>query len=362
MHKHFSAFAGTDGFGLAFQRVFPDSEMVGYSEIDKYAIMNHEYNFKGVKNYGSITDIRGDELPDFDFFTFGWPCQDNSIAGKRKGQKAGTRSGLLFEAVRIIGIKKPLYFIAENVPGLLSVNSGVDFVEAVRLLSFLNESLPQYNVEMQLCNTRWLLPQNRERLYFVGSLRKFSRSEVFPIGTDAEAFSERPGEIQQIAQCLTRRMFANFKGNFIQNELKPLFDTQQNSHSHRVWDINGISQTLSAQGGGWGAKTGLYAVGYTRRADETGKVIRENYIKNTFGSVKTVTGGNQSDFVLQNTSIRRLTPTECERLQGFSDSWTKYGLDSGKVVELSDTQRYKLCGNAVSVPIVEMILNKIKNS
>lgn len=157
-----------------------------FSEKDKHAIANYKFNFPDAKYLNTVELVSGREIrakhqSETIIITFGWPCQDNSIAGKRKGQRAGTRSGLLSEAVRIIDECRPQYFIAENVKGLYSVNEGVDFYEAIRFLTYLNSDSPQYTVEQQLLNTAWLLPQNRERTYFVGHLGTGGIKRIFPI-------------------------------------------------------------------------------------------------------------------------------------------------------------------------------------
>lgn len=181
--NYLDGFSGYGGFHLALEQAGFEFNKCYFSEIDPHAIANYMYNFPNSIYAGLIQSITRDTIPDgIDLFTFGWPCQDNSIAGKRKGQSAGTRSGLLDEAVRIIDEFKPGHFIAENVPGLLSVNKGIDFIKATELLCVFNEGCPQYDVEMQLLNTKWFLPQNRERLYFVGHLRGTGSREVFPFG------------------------------------------------------------------------------------------------------------------------------------------------------------------------------------
>ena len=157
-----------------------------FSEIDLKAIANYKYNFPNAEYIGSVTDVSGRAIrakyPQAKIIiTFGWPCQDNSIAGNRKGHRPGTRSGLLFEAGRIINESKCECFIAENVKGLFSVNKGYDFYEAIRFLTDLNTHCPQYTVEMQLLNTSWILPQNRERTYFVGHSATGSSKRIFPI-------------------------------------------------------------------------------------------------------------------------------------------------------------------------------------
>jgi DNA (cytosine-5)-methyltransferase 1 len=170
-----------------------------FSEIDKHAIACYKNNFSDAEYIGSVTNVSGHKIREQHpnehiLVSFGWPCQDNSIAGKRRGQREGTRSGLLFEAGRVILELKAQSFIAENVKGLYSVNSGNDFYEAIRFLTYLNTDSPQYTVEVQLLNTAWILPQNRERIYFVGHSGTRCKSRVFPITENDFGTTERAGD------------------------------------------------------------------------------------------------------------------------------------------------------------------------
>lgn len=194
-----SLFSGIDGFAKGLIRAGFNITNHYFSEIDNHAIANIKYNFPNAEHIGSVLNVSGTAIrskhPNAKIIvTFGWPCQDNSIAGKRKGQRVGTRSGLLFEAGRIVDELRPQHFIAENVKGLFSVNEGKDFYEAIRFLTYLNSDSPQYTVEMQLLNTNWLLPQNRERTYFLGHLGTGRIKKVFPITENDSMASERPGD------------------------------------------------------------------------------------------------------------------------------------------------------------------------
>ncbi len=244
-------------------------------------------------------------------------CQDMSIAGTREGF-GGQRSSLFFRAIEIINEVKPKYFIFENVKGLFSSNKGRDFEEVLQTISNIG-----YDGQWQLLNTKWVLPQNRERIYFVGYPRGNRRPEIFPIGE---------GEFNT----------KNEEGNRL-IEL-----THNESDAKRVYSSNGIAKTLKAVGGGLGAKTGLYQVGVTKRNNE----IIESGISNAVDANyhKGLDQHQQRTGVKVNSDIRRLTPMECERLQGFPDNWTE---------GISDTQRYRCIGNAVSVPIVELIMRRL---
>ena len=193
-------FTGIGGFSLAFKEVFPEGKIIGYSEIDKYASKVYEKHFPGVKALGDITAIRERELPEFDILTFGFPCQDLSIAGKRAGFQ-GKRSILFFEAIRIINAVRPKYFIFENVKGLFSSHGGRDFTAILRSIADIG-----YDGQWQLLNTKWFLPQNRERIYFVGHLRGEPRPEIFPI-TESDFINNEKAiwETQNIAGCINTK-------------------------------------------------------------------------------------------------------------------------------------------------------------
>ena len=232
---------------------------VGYSEIDKYAIQIYERHFNH-KNYGDIRRINPKSLPDFDLLVGGFPCQSFSVAGKRKGFK-DTRGTLFFEIARIIATKKPKLLLLENVKGLLSHDGGRTFGT---ILSSLDEL--GYDVQWEVLNSKnFGVPQNRERVFIVGHLRKDSRPEIFSLRKDDEGNSK-----QHVSKSQATRGVRNM------SDLKSRW-----RHSMR---------------------------------------------------------------------IRKLTPKECERLQGFPDGWTE---------GVSDTQRYKTLGNAVTVNVVVEIAKRI---
>ena len=382
--NHLDLFSGIGGFSLGLQQAGIEPKWIGFSDIDKYANKVFKRRFPNAKELGSITDIQPKDLPRIDLVTFGFPCQDLSIAGKRGGLTAN-RSGLFFKAIEIIKAKKPKYFIFENVKGLFSSNEGKDFEIVLRTISDIG-----YDGEWQLCNTRWFLPQNRERIYFIGHIRGECRTKVFPIGEDDREVKKSREDGTRISAAPSREFgWKDISPTLCARDYKDpklvktgLYRLNQigkvcNGDGGRVFDPNGIAPTLKAQGGGWGAKTGLYKVHTTqpRSGDPnkgcTGPLSREDgntYCLDT-GNTQAVevmnclteaTGNrasSSSEFIssvkrINNATgnIRRLTPTECERLQGFPDGWTE-----GQ----SDTQRYKQCGNAVSVPVVKAIMEKL---
>lgn len=162
MLRIFESFAGYGGASFALKKIDMPFEVVGYSEIDKYAIQCYEQNHKG-KNFGDITKINPNDIPDFDLFTGGHPCQSFSIAGKRKGLQ-DDRGNVLYDIFRIIKVKKPKYVFLENVKGLLSIDKGDTFEMIMEELSALG-----YDVDFKLFNSKdYGIPQSRERVFYIG--------------------------------------------------------------------------------------------------------------------------------------------------------------------------------------------------
>jgi DNA (cytosine-5)-methyltransferase 1 len=309
-----------------------------FSEIDKYASSVYKRHFPDAIPLGDIRNIDPKQLGEINLITFGFPCQDLSIAGNRKGL-SGSRSGLFFEAIRLIRELKPQIFVFENVKGLFSSGGGRDFVEVLRTVA----DLRLYECEWQLLNTKWVLPQNRERIYFVGHLAGTGGRKVFPIRGDNEASDGIQG--QSITNAIKARYEGRGDGSYVV-ESEQYAQTRKNSQGYRVRDTKGVSTTLAGQAGGVGAKTGLYAV---LTPDREKKRQNGRRMKDDGEEMFTLTGQDKHG-VFNGHRIRRLTPLECERLQGFPDGWTE-----GE----SDSQRYKMLGNAVSVPIVKMVFDKL---
>lgn len=329
---YLDGFSGCGGFHKGLERAGYHFHKVYYSEINMYAIANYSFNYPQSIYAGPIDTIcTNGIITNLDLFTFGWPCQDNSIAGKRKGQTTGTRSGLLYEAVKIIHRFKPRNFIAENVAGLLTVNKGIDIIESLRLLTYLNESCPQYDIEMQLLNTRWVLPQNRERLYFVGHLRESGSRQIFPIGESGNNYVKTGNYTKEGVACTLGTRSAKSRQGCDYTIVKIKSATKEGFEFAEIGDSINTSFPDSK----------------TRRG-RVGKKIAQTL----------QTGLNQC-VMLGEDLYRDFTPVEYERLQGLEDDWTRYGLFNGKIKELSDTQRYRLAGNGVSTHIVEMIGKKL---
>ena len=184
--KIIDLFSGIGGFSLGFQRAGYHFTEHYFSEIDKHAIANYKYNFPHAKNLGDITTLQPADIEGADIITFGSPCQDFSLAGKRAGLK-GNKSSLIQHAIALITHVRPTLFIWENVKGAYSSNAGADFWALFQ--AFAN--IDGYRFEQQLLNTSWVLPQNRERIYLIGHLDGRSQPGVFPVGENDFPVTEK---------------------------------------------------------------------------------------------------------------------------------------------------------------------------
>jgi DNA (cytosine-5)-methyltransferase 1 len=292
--KWLSLFSGVGGFDLALRN--KGHEVVAACEIDQYARSVYARHFPGVTIHENACNIDPEQLPDFDGICAGFPCQAFSIAGNRLGFEE-SRGTLFFEIARIAKQKRPRLLLLENVKGLLSHDGGRTFAEILATLDELG-----YDAEWQVLNSKYFVPQNRERIFIIGHLRGTTRPKVFPVRESGEgnngARPEAQGEGERVSSQYS-------------------------------------SSLMSASGSG------------SRQYINT---IDANYHKG--GSRPMIQHVHNSDSQANRIydMIRRLTPMECERLQGFPDGWTD---------TLSDTQRYKCMGNAVTVPVIEFILSKL---
>lgn len=355
-------FSGIGGFSKAFQQAGYNIKKHYFSEIDKHAIAVYQHNFKNSEYVGSVTDVPSIEKPDV--ITFGSPCQDFSLAGKRLGM-GGERSSLITEAIRLISHYRPGVFIWENVKGAFSSNDGADFWAIIQ--AFAN--IGGYRLEWQLLNTAWFLPQNRERIYLVGHLGKGSGKQVFPIGEGFGVSEKSKGgedRERQICSTITSNLH---KGVHNGGETYVKVGDYRTDEGFRERE-DGNCPTLQARARNDGSGQPILKVksgikqGY-EEAREGDIIDLQNPNSDTRKGrvskdrVNTLdTACNQAYW--QKEGIRRLTPIECERLQGFPDNWTKYGNYDGVVKEVSDSQRYKMCGNAVTVNVVEEIAKRVE--
>lgn len=294
--RYFSMFSGIGGFELGFPSNW---QCVGFSEIDKYATQVYLRHFNNHKNYGDATAINPIKLPDFDLLCGGFPCQAFSVAGKRKGFN-DTRGTLFFDIARIVAHKRPRYLLLENVKGLLTHDSGKTFQTILRVLTDLG-----YRVQWQLLNSKdFGVPQNRERVYIIGHTGTVRRPEIFPLTTGGKTINSRNEQrAYKTSDTITAR-----------------YGTKNGRGTNIAIPVLTPDRHVKRQNG--------------RRFKTNGEVMFTLNTQDRHG-------------VYDGCNIRRLTPLECERLQGFPDNWTN---------GISDSQRYKCLGNAVTVNVIRAIV------
>ena len=324
--KIIDLFSGIGGFSLGFQRAGYQFTEHYFSEIDKHAIANYKYNFPHAKYIGDITTLHGGDFRDIDIITFGSPCVDFSLAGKRAGL-AGAKSSLIAHAIALVAHIRPGIFIWENVKGAFSSNAGADFWAIIQ--AFAN--IGGYRLEFQLLNTKWVLPQNRERIYLIGHLAGRSQPGVFPITED---------------DCAPRKE----KTYQFQAKLSGTLKANGNMNADDTYIIPKTASTLTGGGHSGGLHSDMTIIRQLPRGKNKGADLK---ICPTISS-----NAFQENNLLE--GVRRLTEIECERLQGFPDNWTQYGDYNGTIKSIARTQRYKLIGNAVTVDIVELIAKRLK--
>lgn len=369
--KFIDFFSGIGGFHTGLEKA--GMKCIGWCEFDKFAQASYRamYDTDNLWFGDDVTKVKGKDLPKADLWAFGFPCQDVSIAGKQKGIKEGTRSGLFYEIMRLIDEceeNKPKWLMCENVKNLLSIDGGGGFLTVVSEMAERG-----YSIEWGVYNSKnYGVPQNRERVYIIGYSGKECTGKLLPNPR------ENTTTLKQVVG---------------------------GSQGMRVYDPDGTSCTLSAQGGGMGAKTGLYTItesgvhnlgnvtcyknDYTvyasgvartlmacsykhvpqvaiKNATKTGYTMAEvgDGIDLAYPNSETRRGRvqpQQSNTLTTNDNlgvlvddqpirIRKLTPKECWRLQGFSDA--QY--EKAAAVN-SNSQLYKQAGNAVTVNVVEEI-------
>ena len=197
--KIIDLFSGIGGFALGFQRAGYKFTEHYFSEINKKAIANYKHNFPNAKYIGDITSIHGGDFTGIDIITFGSPCQDFSLAGRRAGLK-GAKSSLIAHAIALIAQLRPSVFVWENVKGAFSSNARADFWAIIK--EFTN--IGGYRLEWQLLNTSWVLPQNRERIYLIGHLAGRSIPGVFPIGEVTKDSCKKTRNIYDYSRTILR--------------------------------------------------------------------------------------------------------------------------------------------------------------
>ena len=378
-----SLFSGIGGFETALNRL--GGKCVMASEIDKHANKAYEILY-GMPTAGDITKIAAEDVPNHDLLTAGFPCQAFSVAGKRLGFE-DTRGTLFFEIARIAKEKRPKVLLLENVKGLISHNKGNTIETIVRVLNGIG-----YTVDFQVLNSKYFgVPQNRERIFFVCVRDDLIDREPWRIeGTNVVAKAKkRLSQIDGIKTFnfdwpeqteVTTRLRDILEDNvdekyYLSEEKTAKLVAQLESHQEidsdglqmlgkiegingheqrkKVYSVNGVSPTPSGLGIGGNTEPKIAEVA---NDENLSHCIDANYTKGISpGSI----GKGRRTRVEETTPryrIRKLTPLECFRLQGFPDEYYFKLKQAG----ISNSQLYKMAGNAVTVNVVQVVTKTIK--
>lgn len=420
--NYIGLFEGISGFGLAFKRA--GATILAVCEINsdcQKVLRRHHPDAELISDVKTINanTFNGESIA---VLAGGFPCQDLSVAGQRKGL-AGERSGLWFEFIRIIGDHKPRWVVIENVPGLLSSNSGRDFAVILRGLVECG-----YGVCWRVLDSQYDgVAQRRARVFVVASFGSADAAEILferdgsawdsPPRREAEARiaptlesganrtggTRPPGSTVDTAESLTPQLAGTLRSNgdahsgfeFADGLVAATLNSGGNSGGFRTepgehlvafnWQAGGNQTTLGADA----EKTSCLHVGQVpaiafaqNTRDEVRYINGDGLVADTLRTKRPGEGGIHGDdthlipvlspslntqsgshhapdtkaYVASQFGVRRLTPTECERLQGFPDGHTAFG-DDGKPI--SDSARYRMLGNAVCVPTAEWIARRI---
>ncbi|PPS22951.1 DNA (cytosine-5-)-methyltransferase [Brachyspira murdochii] len=299
MIKLFSAFSGIGAFEKALENLNIDFEIIGFSEIDKYASESYSilHNADKSLNYGDITKIDINTLPDFDLFTWGFLCQDLSVIGTQKGFN-GEKSVLFFQGYEILKHKKPAVSIIENVSNLMSKKFDKELNTIIKLLEKIG-----YKTKILRMNAKeYGIPQNRDRVFIVSMLNKYPHLNIKKeeLSFYAKNILEDNADKKYY---LSDKQFEAIerKGTAFEGRFKPF--------------------------------------------------LLEDFI--IANAINNRTDVPTSNFIKIDKGIRRLTPLECWLLMGWSKE------DFSKVSHLSDTQLYRQAGNSIVIQVLEKILDKI---
>ena len=389
--KFLDLFAGVGGFRLGMESA--GHKCIGFCEIDKFARASYKaiHNTKGEIELHDITAVSDEFIRGIgrvDIICGGFPCQAFSIAGNRRGFE-DTRGTLFFEIARFASILRPKYLFLENVKGLLNHDRGNTFEIILSALDELG-----YNVEWENINSKnFGVPQNRERVFIIGHLRGERTRRIFPLGGESQSISSQSvvkignvnpsgngmnGEVYQadgLAPTLTTnkgegqkiaipvltpdRMDKRQNGRRFKSDGEPMFTlTAQDKHgiliagklpgnhdqNSRVYDTNGLAPTLSTmQGGGQEPKIIQRGHGYNQGGEHD---IAPALTSNSY---------QENNYLSDGFRIRKLTPRECWRLQGFPD----WAFDKAQEVN-SNSQLYKQAGNSVTVNVIAAIAKEFR--
>ena len=404
-----SLFDGIGGFPYAAS--FYGIRSLWASEIIPECISVTKRHFPDMEHLGDITKLNGSTMPPVDIITFGSPCQDLSVAsGKRLGL-AGERSGLFLEAIRIIREMReatngeyPQFAVWENVPGALSSSARRDFKAVLEAFTEAEVPMPgsrqwanagmvrSRNIDLAWCvyNAQHFgTAQRRRRVFLVADFRGNCAGEILFVPKSLRRYFEAGGTPRQGAAAYAETgvgeadtIILNDQGgnsmNVEKEDISPTLRSQTHGNLPVVaayglqGSIIGRKDTNGPNGGGVSQDVSFtlntidhHAVCTARTHPKIAGTLcasgaglsrpagQENELDFCVARLETGREMNSSDMEL---CVRRLTPIEAERLQGYPDGWTEYGADQ---VQLSDTKRYQMLGNSIAVPCVAYIMQGI---
>jgi len=390
--KVFTTFSGIGSAEMALKNIGISHEIVGISEVDKYAILAYDaihnkqnnittpnketmlselkevnigYNFttgksemptniseleklyvahKRSNNFGDITLIDEKSLPDFDMFTYSFPCRDISVAGKMMGfdRNSNTKSSLLWECERIIKEKKPKYLIMENVKNIIGKTNINNFFKWISILNSLG-----YNSYWKVLNSsNFGVPQNRERVIMISILKSANQTYSFPLNKKLNTY-----------MC-----------DLLENEVGDKYFIKESKYKHLKNNLphQKISYCIDAS---YYKGTSLNGFLNKKRRQlvQIGKLIQKGFESNkriysSDGLCPTLITGNSGNSLPKikveednDFRIRRLTPKECWRLMGYKDE----DFQKAKDVGLSDTKLYERAGRGIVVPMLEEVFKSL---
>ncbi|ANM47459.1 DNA cytosine methyltransferase [Streptococcus suis] len=380
--KFLDLFAGIGGFRLGMERA--GHECVGFCEIDQFARKSYKaiHDTEGEFEFHDITAVADESVRGIgrvDVICGGFPCQAFSIAGKRAGFE-DTRGTLFFDIARFASILRPKYLFLENVTGLLNHDNGNTFETILGALDELG-----YDAEWQVFNSKnFGVPQNRERVFIIGHLRGASGRAIFPFGGNDTAIDSKQSKINKVGNI--RKMGRSQSGDVVSvDSLAPTLcstttqkdplkvaipvltpDREEKRQNGRRFKTDSEPMfTLTAQDKHGVLVNDIKVVGTIEpNFNQSGCVYDPEGIAPT---IRTMQGGGlepkiavreataeEQGVVTPNFRIRKLTPRECWRLQGFPD----WAFDKAQAVN-SNSQLYKQAGNSVTVNVIEAIARRL---
>ena len=395
MIKVFEAFAGIGSQRMALRNLGIDHKVVGICEIDKFALKSYEAIHGDCPNFGDISKLDVNDLPDMDLFTYSFPCQDLSIAGKQKGLGENTRSGLLYECEKIIEGKRPKYLLLENVKNLVGKKFKSDFDE---WLSYL-EGLGYANYWKVLNAKDYGVPQNRERVFVVSILNdnqgyefpkpvKLTKyiKDILEDNVDEKFYMNKPfklvdkgrikAEFTEINFEQTKRIHGTdsyFQALAAQDRginnilVEAELTCYNNNQVNRVLGKEGICSTLDTMQGGHrepkvlipqATKKGYIEMNLGGVCDLTypNSKTRRGRVQEDGSICPTLTASKQEIVRVEDFyKVRKLTPLECWRLMSFSDEDYYKAKNEG----ISNSQLYKQAGNSIVVKVLEGIFENL---